>query len=230
MRTKTLLMALCLWVGIGSAPSIGSVEESWSEFTFSKMNDTYYRSGVDVEWSSDGPVSMTLSSPEHQLSILEHQLRLRPLQDGVFESRTRVRFEGQGDLLAKIDALGSAGNLGDHVVIPEQEVEVEGKLRFFFLPDGEVRVVTVWLPKTVSLRIESGLGQQLFGVCNIALSIFGVDCSLLERVFTTAIVPLPEPGSSTTLTLEQMTAEEGVRLREYLSVTGAGSSIQSPLP
>ncbi len=205
--------------------SAASAEEPWADFTFSKMNGPYDRVDEDVSWTPEGPVSMTLSSPDHQLEVLENNVQLRPIEEGVYETRTRVRFRGEGDLVAKIDALGSAGDLRDHVVVPEQEVEVDAKVRFVSLSNGDVQVVSVWMPKTLSIRIQSGLGEQLYGICNIALAILGIDCSMLERVFTTAIVPLPEPGTSTTLTAEQLSPGERQRLREYLAATGGFSTI-----
>lgn len=198
-------------------------QPGWTEFTFSKMNTAYESTDADVAWSSEGAVKVHVTSPEHRLEVLEHDVRLRPLGNGLYDLRSRVRFRGEGEIDAKVDALGSAGNMSDHVVIPEQEVEVAGTLRLVPLEGGDVRVFAVELPKTVKVEIESGLGQQLYAICNITLAILtGADCRLLEGAFTSARVPMPEPGTSTTLTAEQMTSVEAVRLHGWVTATQDG--------
>ena len=197
-----------------------AAQDGWTSFTFSKMNTVYERTDTDVAWSSSGSIGIEMTSPDHHLEILEHGVELRPLGDGLYDSRTRVRFRGEGDINAKVEALGSAGDFNDHVVIPEQEVEVEGTLRLVPLEGEDVEVVAVELPAAVTVEIESGLGRRLYTICNLTLAILaGADCRLIEGAFTKVPVPMPEAGTATVLTAEQMTSVEAVRLHAWVTAT-----------
>ncbi len=214
-RARSFAVAVVL---LTAAPVAAQAE--WTSFTFSKVNTVYNRTDTDVAWSSGGSIGIEMASPNHRLELLENQVELRPLGDGLYDSITRVRFRGEGDIKAKVDALGSVGDFSDHLVIPEQEVEVAGTLRLVPREGDEVEVVAVDLPAVVTVEIESGLGRQLYTICNLTLAILvGADCRLIEAAFTTVPVPLPEAGTATVLTSEHMSSVEAVRLHAWVTAT-----------
>jgi len=211
MRKRAGLVA----VGLTLVASIGAAEEGWTSFQFEAYNKEYVNVRSNVQWEQGGPIAVIVSSPSHRLVIRDHSVGLLPEGDGQYRTRVRVGFSGEGDLIADLGMVGAEKRVEDHVVVPLQEVEVYGRVRFTQVEDG-YEIETLELPETVDVKIESRLGQQMVDVCKRTLRILGVKCSGLAAAFSVATVPLPSPGNIYFIPEEQLSRAERRRLNRFL--------------
>lgn len=192
-----------------------AAEERWTRFEFERYNREYVDIRSNTRWERRGSIDATLSSPRHRLSIRDHTVDLRPAPDGTYLARIRVNFSGEGDVVAQLHMAGGETVLEDHVIAPQQEIEVLSRLRFRRV-DGGYELETVELPESVEVAIESRLADQIVGMCRSALMLLGMRCDGLDSLFSTATVPLPEPGGVYFIPEEHLSRGERVRLERFL--------------
>jgi len=192
-----------------------AADSSWTSFQFEAYNREYVNLRSNAEWEQNGPLSVRVSSPSHRLVIRDHGVDLQPQGGSVFDTRVRVSFSGEGELLADIGLVGAGTRMEDHVVVPLQEVEVEARIRFTAV-EGGYEIETLELPEVVNVQIESRLGKQLIDTCKSTLAILGINCSGLDAMFSTAPVPLPKAGGQYFISEDQLGKAERKRLNRFL--------------
>lgn len=202
--------AVALLVLAGSAAA-----DDWTSFEFDAYNREYVNVRPGATWQTRGPLTVRMTSPAHRLRVFDHRLDLKRRGDGTFDTRIRVRFSGDGDVVAVVGMGSAVQTLEDHVHAPDQEVEVRARLAFRPVEDG-YEIETLALPESVAVRIESELGARMVSVCQSAFAFLGVQCAPVEALFSRAEVPLPAAGGVYFLSTERLSRAERVRLDRFL--------------
>lgn len=190
-------------------------EADWETFEFESYNREFVNIRANAEWENDGPIKVKARSPAHRLTIHDHTVDLQAREDGSHRARIRVHFAGEGDLVATLSVAGADTTLDDHVIAPDQEVEVDSVVRFSKV-EGGYEVETIEMPETVSVEIESELGGKMVSICESALSFLGVSCDGVDSMLSTATVPLPRPGGTYFISDDKLSRAERKRLNRYL--------------
>jgi hypothetical protein len=194
-------------------------DDDRTRFEFESYNREYVDLRTNARWERSTPNRATLTSPSHRLVIRDHSADLRPAPNGTYEVRVRVNVSGDGDIIAEIGAPGSTTRLDDHVILPQQEVEVRARIRFRRI-EGGYELETVEMQETVEVAIESRLGTRLVELCRTALALLGVDCSGVRGMLSTATIDLPDAGGTYFIEEERLSRAERVRLDRFLQLTG----------
>lgn len=193
-----------------------AADDDWTSFEFESYNREYVNVRPNASWEAEGPLEVRMTSPAHRLRIFDHHVDLRRRGAELYETRIRVHFAGDGEVIAEIGMGSTLQTLEDHVHAPDQEVEVRALVRFREIEDG-FEMETVELPGSVTVVIESELGERMVSVCQSAFAFLGIRCSLVEAMFSRAIVPLPEAGGTYFLSHESLTRAERIRLSRFLA-------------
>ena len=202
--------AVALLLLVGSAGA-----DDWTGFEFDSYNREYVNLRPGASWETRGPLTVRMTSPAHRLRIFDHRIDLRRRADGTYDTRIRVRFSGDGEVVARVGMGSAAQSLEDHVHAPDQEVEVRGRLTFRVVEDG-YEIETLALPESVAVRIESELGARMVSVCQSAFAFLGIQCAAVEALLSRAEVPLPAAGGVYFLAAERLSRAERVRLDRFL--------------
>jgi hypothetical protein len=190
---------------------------------FARLNRGYSGIAPTLAPIEQGPVTIRLSSPRNDLTLRDNSLRLEPGAGGSNSAELRLEFSGKGWLVADVEMGGVSSRLQDEVVVPPQVLEMQGRVRVRKVRGG-YEVTPEQLPRQVSVRIQSGLGQQLVELCDGASALLTeLDCPGLQRSLSRAVVPLPAPGETFMLADSDLSPEERQQLEAYLS-DAAGSS------
>jgi hypothetical protein len=208
-----LLVPVLLVLG-GVVPAGSAVP---GELRFERLNRGYRGVAPEILPIEEGPLTIRLTSPRNDLTVRSHRLRLEPGAGNSHSAELRIEFTGKGWLVADVEAAGLSTRLEDEVRVPPQALEMQGRVRVRRVQGG-YEVTPEQLPRSVSVRIESGIGRQLMSVCDgvAALPLTEVDCPALERALTRAVVPLPAAGESFLLEDAELTPEERGQLDGYL--------------
>ncbi len=191
-------------------------------FEFPRFNVAFRDMAPEIAPVSAGGLKIVLSSPANSLTIRAHELEFEPLGGGVHRFRGMVDFLGKADLVAVFEAT-VPGRLEDQVLLPIQQVELEGELEIVRVAEG-YDVTTRKLPEYADIAMQSRLGNQLLSICDV-LSIFtGGDCGGLAQAFSRVRLPLPPPGETYRVRADELTAEERGVLDGYLDSAPRGSS------
>jgi len=188
------------------------------QFRFERFNRSYPEVIPEIAPIEQGPLTIQLSSPKSNLTLRSHFLRLEPGPGGSHSAELRVEFLGKGRLVADVDVAGLATRFQDDVLVPPQAATLEGRVRLAREPGAYV-ITTEQLPKQMKVRIQSGIAGQVVGFCDRipALLAPDLDCERLNRLLSTATVPLPPAGESYLLEDADLTPEERSRLDAYLA-------------
>ena len=161
-----------------------------------------------------GPMTLTVTSPEHRLVVHRVRVWLDPLDEPDAPSNvggrlvrieTEVDFEGEGQLDIHLSAPGMNQRFADSVTARRQLVRAHATVRVETHPEGYI--VTMAEPgPPVPLAIESALMQQIVGLCQglAALPLMRLDCNALDRSLSAVRVPQPQPGERFVLPYEYL--------------------------
>lgn len=201
-----------------AAPAATAPSAAPVELTFAAFNGRFSEPGAELGAVRQGPLTLTLASPQNAVEVLSHRLRLTPLGDGSHRAELSAALRGAGKLVADLRLSGGEpGRLVDDVVLPAQTVAFEGRVELAPVADG-YRVVPLELPATVGLEIESALAGRLAGFCTglTLLTPGAVDCGGLERALSRVALPLPDAGEELLLPAAALSNDERRRLDQYL--------------
>jgi len=189
-----------------------------AEFHFSRLNRTQEAAEVVAAPTEWGPFRVHLRARDARLTVLSQRLDLTPLADGSHQARLMTQAEGQGTLLAKVEALGLGTEQSDQVSAPVQGHDLTGRIWVHRQPD-RYRVTVAELPRQVTVQVNSQLGARLVGWCEgmPLLAALGGDCGGLRRALSSVTVPLPRPGETYDVLRSELTAEELKSLDKYLA-------------
>ena len=204
--------ALCLAAVLLAAPPLRA-----EEFSFAPLNRTYRDLVSDFAPLQQGPITLTLSSPNQTLTLRRNLARLVRRPDGTFDGRVEVDLEGKGWLIGDLDWSGSGTRFQDELVLLPQTVVLEGRAAIERSPGGYT-IKALAMPATVRLRIASKLVAELVVWCDRAaiLPWSGLDCRGLERSLTEVAVPLPPSGESYFLSDADLGPEGRARFDAFL--------------
>jgi hypothetical protein len=191
-------------------------------FEFERLNRSYSDVAPEIIPVTEGLVDVRFSSPNHQLTVLDHSLRLEPGQDGVHTGELRVEFEGRGLLVADIDVAGFGTRMQDQVVVPRQIANLEGRVSVKRAPGG-YQVILEELPPRLGIKIESALAGRIVRTCEnaVQLSQADIDCSGLDQRLSRVVFPLPRAGEIYLLEEAELTPAERQQLDAYLGDVGS---------
>lgn len=211
MTVRRILLGL----GLSLIVPLAWAGERSAQFVFPRLNGTFRDMAPEIAPVSAGGLTIVLSSPANSLTIRAHELELEPLAGGAHRFRGMVDFLGKADLVAVFEAT-VPGRLEDQVLLPIQQVELEGELEILRVAEG-YDITIRRLPKHVDVAMQSRLGNQLLSVCDL-LSIFtGGDCGGLAQAFSRVRLPLPPAGETYRVGDDELTAEEREALDRYLA-------------
>lgn len=187
------------------------------DFSFAPLNRTYRDLVSDFAPLRQGPITLTLSSPNQTLTVQRHVARLLRQADGTFEGRLEIDLEGKGWLIGDVDWSGTGTRFQDELRLLSQTVALTGRASIQRSPGG-FTLKTLALPSTVKLKIASNLATEIVTWCDRAaiLPWSGLDCRGLERSLTEVSVPLPPPGETYFLSDADLGPEGRARFEAFL--------------
>jgi hypothetical protein len=190
-------------------------------FRFASFNHEYSGVVPEIAPITQGMVTVHLTVPKSDVFLRDNLLRLEPAIGGSHSAELRVELEGSGWLVADVDVGGMISRLQDRVTVPRQAIEMEGRLRIVRDAAGYV-VTPEQLPKTVNVRIQTGLAESALQMCDSAsLLAPQLDCAGLQKSLSTAVVPLPRAGQSFRLEASDLSPEARREIDAYLAGTQA---------
>lgn len=173
-----------------------------------RLNQTYRDLAPEVLPVQSGGLRVSLRSESNRLTVRSHRLDIEPLPTGDYRMTARASVLGKGIVTALIEAGGVPGEIEDEILLPPQEVVVEGRASVRRVPGG-YEVTPLELPETVELRIQSRLARQVVSTCEtLSILIAGMECAGFERALSVVRLPLPEPGEPQIVGAGYLTAEE----------------------
>lgn len=190
-----------------------------------RLNGTYTQLAPEMAPVRRAGVTITLSSPQHELHLSDSRLTLTPLADGSHRALLELELAGRGILVADLNAAGAASRFEDELEVPRQRRTLSGRVRI--ARSGEDYLVTTEaLQETFEVAITSRLGSQLVAACKplSVLALMALDCDGLERLFSQVAVPLPAPGETYVVEGARFSPEVRARLDAYLARTAGAAS------
>jgi hypothetical protein len=180
------------------------------------LNGTWSDVVGDLAPVEHGSLELTLSSPANVVRLREHRLQLTPAGDGTHRALLEVELQAGGDLEGVLRMGSFARPVDDRVVIPPQRLSIPGRIRLVPSLEG-FEVTPVELPRTVTVRAQSRLANELLGLCEqLSVLVVLADCSGLAVAADRVTVDLPPPGETYLLPAELVTPEERTALLRYL--------------
>jgi hypothetical protein len=224
VRGVRLVLLAGLAVGLLGAAQDAPLSNG--RFRFQTFNHEYSGVVPEIAPITNGPVTVHLAVPKSDVFLRDNLLRLEPGTGGSHSAELRVELEGSGWLVADVDVGGVTSRLQDRVTVPRQAIEMEGRVRIARDAAGYV-VTPEQLPKSVNVRIKTGLAQSALDMCDSAsLLAPQLDCAALQKSLSTAVVPLPRAGQSFRLEASDLSPETRREIDAYLAgvtgVAGAG--------
>ena len=209
VKRLTILMAMFSLCAVAAGTS-----ERATVLEFPRLNDTFRDMAPEIAPVSTAGLTIRLSSPSNSLTIRSHKLELEPLGDSRHRFHGWVDFLGKADLVAEF-ASGLPGGVEDQVLLPIQEVEIEGEIDFVKMPGG-YDVTVRQLPAHVEIAMQSRLANQLVSLCDVLTILTRGDCSGLDAAFSQVRLPMPASGEKYFIADDQLTPEERQVFDRYL--------------
>ncbi len=190
------------------------------DFSFPPLNRTYRDLVSDFAPLRQGPITLTLSSPNQTLTVERHLARLDRRPDGTYDGRIEIELQGKGWLIGDLDWSGTGTRFQDELRLLPQTVALTGRASVQRSPGG-FTLKTLALPSTVKLKIASNLATEIVTWCDRAaiLPWSGLDCRGLERSLTEVSVPLPPPGETYFLSDADLGPEGRARFEAFLKAS-----------
>lgn len=176
-------------------------------------NGTYSQLGAQLQPIVQGPFTITVASPRHEIKVHANRLDLQKARDPLtVDARFEVELEGFGDLIA--DVVGpndTRSHFEERVTARRQRIRVAASMRLQRVPQGYMWTLVESYSPSIDFVIESGLSSKLVATCQVLelLPIVGViDCDALEKALTTIKVPMPAAGTQWLVVPEKLTENE----------------------
>lgn len=211
-RALLALTLLAAGAARGAAPA--------GVFEFQSLNRRYDHLASDIAPYAAGPLTVSLSSPQHELALLSNRLVLTPLGKGSYELSLAVEFAGSGLLVADLDVSGTKSRFNDVLTVPAQRRSITARVEIARSKSGYL-ITPRELPRIIEITIQSQLGGQLLTACRPLALLVALDCGALEQAFSRVEVPLPAPGETYLFELERLSEAERHTLDAFLTQTGA---------
>lgn len=183
-----------------------------------RLNQTYRDLAPEVLPVESGGLKVTLRSTSNQLTVRSHRLEIEPLPAGDYRMTARASVLGKALVTAVIEAAGVPGEIEDEILLPPQEIVLEGRASVRRVEDG-YEVTPLELPATVELAIQSRLARQVVSMCDtLSILVAGMECAGFERSLSVVRLPLPAAGDPQLVDAGYLTAEERQRIDAALAL------------
>lgn len=212
MRRALYILILALLF----APSAVLADGDAGEIEIAFANGEHRDLDSNIEPVRRGAMTIHISSPEHLLTVYSNHLRLARDGDAV-DASFDVDFEGEGDLVALLEAGAVKNRLEDHVRAPRQTVRVDGRIRLQKI-EGGYAITFLEAPPSVELQVESELAGNLVSLCQVLdrIPLLPVRCDGLREALSVVTVPLPGPGEQVFLDASRLTETEQAFFDRFL--------------
>ncbi|MEM6797477.1 MAG: hypothetical protein AAF725_26145 [Acidobacteriota bacterium] len=195
---------------LAAAPARAEGGATATDLEIAVLNGVYTELDPGLAPIRQGPITLWIRSPEHELRVLSNRLTLRPTEDGLLEAALEAEVEGWGQLVVDLQTAAGTSALEDRVEAPRQLLEVAGTVRMVRAPGGYLVSFLSFEEPSMGVEIESRLAGQLGDACRTlaALGLGVLDCDSLLASLRRIEVPLPEPGTEFLVRRELLSAEE----------------------
>lgn len=209
MRLRYLLLVLLA----AALPTLLVARPAFADTVeIAAANGVYGQLGAQLQPIRQGPFTINVASPRHELKVHANRLDLQPGPGNTVDARFEVELEGFGDLIA--DVVGpndSRSHFEEKVTARRQRVRVAASMRLQKVPQGYLWTLLTPLTPTIDFSVESNLSQQLLSTCRILevvpmLSL--MDCDALKSALTTLKVPMPKAGTQWLVAFDRLTESE----------------------
>ena len=218
MGQATLVLLTCVSVAVGISSLRAEDPDPYTHTLYSdRLNGVHSDLKAEISPVTVGPVTVRLTTPSHNLEVLEHELRLGPVDKRVDAATLRARYQGEAQVVAELELAGMTSEIDDHIVLPLQETEITGLVEIARDGDG-YRVTTIETPSHVEIQVESDLAARLEILCRgfAVMTMGNVDCEALDQALSVVKIPLPEPGQEYFISSADLTEEERRQIEAYL--------------
>ena len=206
----------------GGMPSPATEPVSYTyALTSDRVNGVHEDLDIDISPIEFGPVIIRLSTPSYRLEVLEHELQLGAVGNGVEAGRVKARFSGKAHLVAELGVGDVTSEIEDDIELPLQEIDLAGRVELVREGDG-YRVTTLETPSHVEVEVESDLAERLELLCRgfAVMAMGSIDCESLDQSLTRINLPLPEPGRQFFVSASDLTPHERQQIEDYFEQRG----------
>lgn len=186
LTVPLLLLALLAALAL---PAVAQPGAAGKEIELRSFNGIY--TGLDdrLQPIEQGPITVHLQAPEHELRVLRNRLVLRPVAGGAYDAEIEVEVAGQGFLVADVESMGVTSRFEDVVRLPQQLIRLRGIVHLARVKGG-FEVTPVEIPETVGLRIESQALDGIVSTCELLSQLVSLGCGALGNALSTVQIPL----------------------------------------
>ncbi|MEO1086047.1 MAG: hypothetical protein AAFY88_17545 [Acidobacteriota bacterium] len=184
---------LTVCCALANAASVGA-----DEVEIAAMIGVYENLDAGLVPFQQGPVTLLIRSPEHQLRVHGNRLSLERRADGTLDAAFEADVEGWGQLIVDVQAAGSSTTFEDRVEVPRQWLRTQGEVGLERADGGWNVTFHDYVHDAVGVQIKSAVSAQVVDACRtmVSLGFAAIDCDGVQASLTRIQVPLPERGSS----------------------------------
>lgn len=214
LAPATLLLFAALTLGTSAGASAESARE---EIEIAVMNGVYENLDAGLVPFEQGPVTLFIRSPEHQLRVLSNRLVLDRRADGALDAAFEASVEGWGQLIVEIRAAGGTTTFEDRVEVPRQWLKTQGEVSLEQTAGGWNVTFLDYVHDVVGVQIRSKLTSQVVDACRtmVSLGFLVLNCDGVQASLMRIEVPLPERGSQFLIPRELLRDEEAQVLNRF---------------
>jgi hypothetical protein len=186
--------------------------------TSDRVNGVHEDLEVDIAPIELGPLVIQLRAPSYSFEVLEHELQLGAVGEGVDAGRLQARFKGKAYVVAEFGVGDVTSEIDDNIELPLQEVDLGGRVELVREGDG-YRVTALEIPSYLEIQMESDLAGQLDLLCRgfSVMALGAIDCDALDQALTRVKLPLPEPGRQFFISSSDLTPHELQQVEAYFA-------------
>lgn len=191
------------------------------EIEIAIMNGVYENLDAGLVPFQQGPVTMTVRSPEHQLRVHANRLAVERRADGTLDAAFDADVEGWGQLIVDVQAVGGTTTFEDRVEVPRQWLRTRGEVGLEKAEGGWFVTFHDYVHDVVGVQIRSEVSAQVVDACRtmVSLGFAVIDCDGVQASLTRVEVPLPERGSRFLIRRELLREEEAELFDRFATPT-----------
>ncbi|MCG8455566.1 MAG: hypothetical protein MI919_04735 [Holophagales bacterium] len=197
--TRVLLArALAVCLVLAGLFATSAEAEDRAELQISAVNGTYRDLDGALAPVEQGPVTIVLRSPSHELVVHGNRLALERAEGGDVNAVFEADVEGWGNLELELRTAAGVTPMRDRVEAGRQWLRAEGKIRLEHESGGYGLTLVEAFRPTVGIQIRSEVARQMVDSCRTlrAFPMFAVlDCDALSARLGRVEIPMPEPGT-----------------------------------
>lgn len=191
------LAVLLALLPVALSGAVHASELPSEQLEISVMNGVYENLDAGLVPFEQGPVTLSIRSPEHQLRVHGNRLILERNAAGLISAEFAADVEGWGQLIIDIRSAAGVSTFEDRVEVPRQWLKASGDVRLEPAGLGWTVTFVDYVHDVVGVQIRSQVTQQVVDACRtmVSLGFIVLDCDAVQAVLARVEVPLPERGS-----------------------------------